>query len=134
MFHFKEISVSTRKRCHWVDVTNDVISVINQSGIENGVATISSRHTTAGLTINENADPDVERDFFYHLAKVFPQDPSFHHREGNSDSHLKTSYTGLSVQVPFVNSELILGVWQSIYLCEFDGPRTRKISITLLGE
>lgn len=134
MFHFKEISIPTRKRCHWVDVTHDVLTVINKSDLKNGVATVSSRHTTAGLTINENADPDVERDFFFHLEKVFPQDPSFHHQEGNSDSHLKTSYTGLSVQVPFVDGELILGIWQSIYLCEFDGPRTRKISVTLLGE
>lgn len=134
MFHFEEISIPTRKRCHWVDVTADVLKVIKGSKLVNGVVTVSSRHTTAGLTINENADPDVERDFFYHLQKIFPQDPSFHHREGNSDSHLKTSYTGLSVQVPFVNNELILGTWQSIYLCEFDGARTRRISITLLGE
>ena len=134
MFHYCEISVPTSTRCHWVDLTSSVAEVISNSNIKNGIVTVSSQHTTCGITINENADPDVERDFFWKLTKIFPKDPSFHHREGNSDSHLKTSYTGLSAQVPFLETKMVLGIWQSIYLCEFDGPRTRRISVTVMGE
>ena len=96
--------------------------------------TISSLHTTAGLTINENADPDVERDFFWKLNQIFPQDSSYYHREGNSDSHLKSSMVGFSVQVPIQHGQCVLGTWQSVYFCEFDGPRNRRVSITIIGE
>jgi secondary thiamine-phosphate synthase enzyme len=95
---------------------------------------MASLHTTGGVTINENADPDVERDFFYALEKLVPQSPAFRHAEGNSDSHVKSSLVGLSVQVPVTGGKMVLGTWQSVYFCEFDGPRSRRVLVTVMGE
>jgi len=134
MVRSHDISIQSTKRSHWLDVTADVQTVIAAAKVSNGICLVSSMHTTGGVTINENADPDVERDFFWKLDRLIPQEPSFHHREGNSDSHIKTSLVGLSVQVPIRDSRLVLGTWQSIYFCEFDGPRARRLSITLIGE
>lgn len=130
--HF-EIKVSTKSRTHWVDITPDIDSGIVKSGITSGICLAASIHTTAGLTINENADPDVQRDFFWKLNSVFPKDPSFAHSEGNSDSHIKASLVGFSVQIPVINGKLRLGTWQSVYFCEFDGPRNRIVSVTVMG-
>ncbi len=134
MVYYEVLSVRTEQRSHWVDISSGVQKIVTQSSIKNGIVTVSSLHTTAGLTINENADPDVERDFFWKLKKLIPRDPQFHHSEGNSDSHLKSSYVGFSAQVPVQNGMLVLGTWQSLYFCEFDGPRNRRVSITMLGE
>lgn len=134
MVYYDELSVKTHKRSHWIDITSGVNSIISRSNINNGLVTVSSLHTTAGLTINENADPDVERDFFWKLNKMVPQDPSYYHSEGNSDSHLKSSIVGFSVQVPIQNGHCVLGTWQSIYFCEFDGSRNRRVSVTIIGE
>lgn len=133
MVSYTEIAFKSRKRSHWVDVTPDIQRYIQQCGIVNGVCIVSSLHTTGGVTINENADPDVENDFFRKLDEMIPQEPWFRHSEGNSDSHLKTSLIGLSVQVPVKDGRLVLGTWQSVYFCEFDGPRNRKVSVTILG-
>ncbi len=132
VFH-TEVPLRTVNRTHWLDVTSQVESVLKKGNAYNGICLVSSQHTTAGLTINENADPDVQRDFFWKLNSVFPQDISFAHREGNSDSHIKASLVGFSVQVPVVNGELKLGTWQSIYFCEFDGPRNRIITVSFVG-
>ncbi len=135
MVESRQISVRTRERNHWVDITDEVRKAVAESGISQGVVTVASLHTTAGLTINENADPDVQRDFFWKLGKLIPEHESgYHHAEGNSDSHLKASLVGLSVQVPVHAASLVLGTWQSIYFCEFDGPRSRRVSITIIGE
>ncbi len=134
MILYKELSIKTNQRTHWFDITSKVQHILSESDINNGIVTVSSLHTTAGLTINENADPDVERDFFWKLNQLIPRDPLYKHQEGNSDSHLKASLVGLSVQVPVRNNECVLGTWQSIYFCEFDGPRSRKVGVTLLGE
>ncbi len=131
---YEELSVRTDQRTQWIDITSGVRKIISQSSIQNGIITVSSLHTTAGITINENADPDVGRDFFWKLDKLVPRDPSYHHAEGNSDSHLKASLVGLSAQVPVRNGSCVLGTWQSIYFCEFDGPRHRRVSITFIGE
>lgn len=133
VFH-AEIPLKTTSRTHWLDITSQIEALLRKSLIQNGICLISSQHTTAGLTINENADPDVQRDFFWKLNNVFPQDASFAHNEGNSDSHIKASLIGFSVQVPVINRELKLGTWQSIYFCEFDGPRNRTITISIVGE
>ncbi len=98
------------------------------------MCTIASLHTTAGVTINENADPDVGIDLFNHLASMVPCNRSFRHNEGNSDAHIKTSLIGSSVQVIVDKGRLALGTWQSIYLCEFDGPRTRRCVVNLMGD
>jgi len=130
----QEIAVSTKKRCHWVDITADVNRAVGQSKINRGTCLVSSLHTTGAITINENADPDVERDFFWKLNALVPQETGYLHAEGNSDSHLKTSLVGLSVQTPVQNGRAVLGTWQSIYFCEFDGPRSRRVSVTVVGE
>jgi secondary thiamine-phosphate synthase enzyme len=130
----KEISLSTSSRSHWVDITGQIDSLVSHSGIKNGICTVFSVHTTAGITINENADPDVGKDFFKKLNLMVPVEPFFQHSEGNSDSHIKASLMGFSVQVPVKNSSLVLGTWQSVYFCEFDGPRNRRVNITILGE
>ncbi len=134
MVHYTELPVKTLKRAHWIDITSGIGKVITESNLQNGIVMVSSLHTTAGITINENADPDVGRDFFWKLNQLIPQDPSYHHTEGNSDSHLKASLVGLSVQVPVKNGICVLGTWQSIYFCEFDGPRNRRVSVTCQGE
>jgi secondary thiamine-phosphate synthase enzyme len=134
MVNHSEIKLRTISRTHWQDITKRVRERVSSSGIKNGICLIASLHTTAGLTINENADPDVQSDFFKKLNSVFPQDPSFAHSEGNSDSHIKASLVGLSVQLPIVNGDVQLGIWQSVYFCEFDGPRERTVSVMILGE
>jgi secondary thiamine-phosphate synthase enzyme len=133
VFH-AEVPLKTTSRTHWLDISSQVAAVLKKSAIHNGICLVSSQHTTAGLTINENADPDVQRDFFWKLNNVFPQDASFSHCEGNSDSHIKASLVGFSVQIPVVNGELKLGTWQSIYFCEFDGPRNRTVTVSVVGE
>jgi secondary thiamine-phosphate synthase enzyme len=134
MVYQEEIAVVTRARAHWVDITDKVQRVIAASKIRSGICLVASLHTTGGVTVNENADPDVERDFFHQLNRMIPQDRSFHHAEGNSDSHIKASLVGLSVQIPFTDGTIIRGTWQSIYFCEFDGPRTIRVSVTAIGE
>jgi secondary thiamine-phosphate synthase enzyme len=134
MVHSGYVSVTTRQRCCWVDITGEVQRLVTQSGIGAGICTVSCLHTTAAMTINENADPDVATDFFSKLASMVPRDPSFRHGEGNSDSHIKASLVGLQVQVGIEHGRLVLGTWQSIYFCEFDGPRSRRCLVTLLGE
>jgi len=134
MVHSKQIVLKSHRRCCWIDVTGEVQRAIDASGITTGVCTVTCLHTTAAMTINENADPDVATDFFAKLASMVPQDPKFLHCEGNSDSHIKASLVGLSVQISVESSRLVLGTWQSIYFCEFDGPRNRKCSVTILGE
>jgi secondary thiamine-phosphate synthase enzyme len=134
MVHYEELPVKTQQRTQWIDITSGVRKIISQSNIHNGMITVSSLHTTAGITINENADPDVGRDFFWKLNQLIPKDPAYHHTEGNSDSHLKASLVGLSVQVPLCDGTCVLGTWQSIYFCEFDGPRHRRVSVSIIGE
>ena len=134
MVHQDEFSIHTRGRTQWTDVTAEVSRIVAASGIAAGICLVASLHTTAGITINENADPDVGADFFYKINQLVPRHDSYRHAEGNSDSHLKTSLVGPSVQVPVTGGRLVLGTWQSIYFCEFDGPRMRKIHVTVMGE
>ena len=134
MVHFTCISLSTRQRCGWVDITGEVQRVVKQSKIVSGLCTVISQHTTAAITINENADPDVATDFFNKLAQMVPRDQMFQHAEGNSDSHIKASLVGPHVQVAIDEGRLVLGTWQSIYFCEFDGPRNRQCAVTVMGE
>lgn len=134
MVHSEYISLSTRKRCCWVDITGEVQEVVTQTGFVSGICTVASLHTTAAITINENADPDVATDFFNQLTSMVPRNPSFYHVEGNSDSHIKTSLVGNGVQVVVDKGRLALGTWQSIYFCEFDGPRSRRCVVNLIGD
>ncbi len=126
-----EYSIKTTKEGEFINITNLVQKSVNESKIKNGTALIFSPHTTAGITINENADPDVIRDILVALDKTFPKIGDYRHMEGNSHAHLKTSYTGSSTTVIVENGRLKLGVWQGIYFCEFDGPRNRKVYIKI---
>ncbi|HEX6925310.1 MAG TPA: secondary thiamine-phosphate synthase enzyme YjbQ [Longimicrobiaceae bacterium] len=127
------IRVRTRTRCELVEVTDEVASAVRASGVREGVVVIQSLHTTAGLTINENADPDVVRDLVAKVERLVPKREDYYrHAEGNSDSHLKTSLFGPSLTVIVSEGELVLGTWQGIYLCEWDGPRERKLAVQVL--
>ncbi|MBD3314451.1 MAG: YjbQ family protein [Chitinivibrionales bacterium] len=134
MVHSEDVSVRSTKRTHWVDITDEVARVVSVSGVKEGIVMVASLHTTAGITLNENADPDVERDVFWKLGQLIPQENAYHHVEGNSDSHLKASLVGLSAHVPVRGGKPVLGTWQSIYFCEFDGPRNRRVVVTVAGE
>ncbi|MGE5495847.1 MAG: secondary thiamine-phosphate synthase enzyme YjbQ [Burkholderiales bacterium] len=127
------ISIRTNKRCEFIDITRDVQACVAKSGIKSGVACIFIPHTTAGVAINENADPDVKRDVLFALERMVPNS-GFAHCEGNSDAHTKAVLTGSSVSVIVEDSRLCLGTWQSIYFCEYDGPRNRKAYVKVTGE
>ena len=116
------------------NITSQVREVVGKSGVTNGIAVIYCPHTTAGITINENADPDVVRDILLGLDKAFPDRAEFRHAEGNSTAHLKASAMGSSATVIIEGGKLILGTWQGIYFCEFDPPRNRKYFIKIIGE
>lgn len=126
-----EIEVKSTYRSEMIDITHAVEARID-AGF-NGVCHLFSMHTTAALTVNENADPDVKHDMLEALERIVPYNhPSYRHCEGNSDSHVKASLMGFDLTVPVRNGKLLLGVWQSIYFCEFDGPRRRKVTVTLV--
>jgi len=116
-----------------VDITRSVREIVDRSGVAEGLALVSSRHTTAGITVNEHADPDVARDVLSGLEKLAPQHAGWRHAEGNSDAHLKTVLVGSSATVPVSGGTLVLGTWQGIFLCEFDGPRDRWVDVTVVG-
>ena len=128
------IKVRSRVREELVEFTEEVRRCLRESGAREGVCVLFSRHTTAGLTVNENADPDVPRDMLHALRTLIPQHGmGFRHGEQNSDAHIKTSLVGPSVTVPFAEGELLLGRWQGIFLCEFDGPREREVVISIVS-
>ncbi|MNM89471.1 hypothetical protein D3C81_1017030 [compost metagenome] len=127
------LEITTSKRDEMRDITREVRSVVNKSGVQNGLALIYCPHTTAGIAINENADPDVKHDVLMRLDEVYPwKHPKYRHAEGNTASHLKAITTGTSQTVIIHNGELLLGRWQSIYFCEFDGPRNRQYFVKVI--
>ena len=129
------LDVGTRGREELVDVTAIVSAAVSETGIQSGVVTLFVPHTTAAITINENADPDVVADMLRGLHELIPQHNAlFRHAEGNSDAHIKTSLVGSSVQVLVEGGRLVLGTWQAIYFCEFDGPRSRKLWVKIAAD
>ncbi len=127
----KTIKVQSKQREEMIEITTEVSKLLPETG--EGVCVLFTQHTTCGLTINENADPDVKHDFLLFLKNTIPQFyEGFRHFEHNSDAHLKSSLVGSSVTVPFENGKLLLGRWQGIYLCEFDGARERKILLKII--
>lgn len=116
-----------------VDITNEVCEAIGESGVNEGICVVFCPHTTAAITINENADPDVKSDFLLGMEGTFPNLEGFHHSEGNSDAHLKSSSVGASETIIITKGRPLLGTWQGIYFCEFDGPRKRKFYVKLIG-
>jgi secondary thiamine-phosphate synthase enzyme len=129
----RRFDVRTGSREELVNVTDRVRRVIAESGVEEGLAVLWSTHTTAGLTVNEAADPDVARDVSEWLEATVPRDEKFRHAEGNADSHVKTSLVGPGVTLIVTGGEPLLGRWQGVFLCEFDGPRTRTVAVRVLG-
>lgn len=115
-----------------IDITTDVEAQVGEAEVNDGICVLFTQHTTCGLTVNENADPDVQSDMLGFMARLIPQyDPHFNHFEHNSDAHIKSSLVGSSVTVPVVQGKLLLGRWQGIYMCEFDGPRERTVIVTI---
>lgn len=127
-----EFTVVTKTSQEFIDITYLVNKAIEKSGIQNGIAIAYCPHTTAGITINENADPDVVRDMITALDQVFPIEGDYMHFEGNSHAHLKSSSMGVDKTIIINDGKPILGTWQSIYFCEFDGPRNRKVFIKII--
>ncbi|MBN1512506.1 MAG: YjbQ family protein [Phycisphaerae bacterium] len=127
-------TVRTRQRCELVDVTREVAEVVRSSGVKEGHAIVFVPHTTAAVTINENADPDVQHDVLLTLAELIPQGRrGYRHGEGNSDAHVKASLLGASETILVQDGRLVLGTWQGIYFAEFDGPRTRQMHVSVSG-
>jgi secondary thiamine-phosphate synthase enzyme len=125
------IQVKTRNRNEMKDVTSAVQDEVARTGVQNGVCAVYVPHTTAGVTINEGADPAVCEDILSKLQELVPPHAGYRHMEGNADSHIKASLMGSSVSVIVENGRLVLGMWQKIFFCEFDGPRTRRAYVTL---
>ena len=125
-------TVETKTREELVDVTSLVQKAVSESGVDSGIAVCFVPHTTAAVTINENADPDVQRDIIYKLRKDIPPGEGYHHSEGNSDAHIKASLMGFSEQVLIESNRLVLGTWQAVYFCEFDGPRRRRFIVKVM--
>ncbi|MDH4179460.1 MAG: secondary thiamine-phosphate synthase enzyme YjbQ [Armatimonadota bacterium] len=126
------IGIRTGSRVEVVDITGQVQDVVSKSGAKSGIAVVCTAHTTAGVTINENADPDVMADVLDTLERLVPKSGAYSHVEGNSDAHVKTALVGQSVTVPLEDGRLQLGTWQGVYFCEFDGPRQRRVMVQIL--
>ncbi|MEX2236727.1 MAG: secondary thiamine-phosphate synthase enzyme YjbQ [Dehalococcoidia bacterium] len=129
----QRFTVQTAKREQMVEITDGVRKAVDESGVRDGIVFVYVPHTTAGVTINENADPDVQTDMLAHLGKLVPRDAGFRHAEGNSDGHLKASLLGSTAWVPLSAGALALGRWQGIFFCEFDGPRQREVRVQVIA-
>ena len=127
----KEIQVSTSGRTQLLDITDQIQKVVANSGIPEGLCQVYIPHTTAGVTINENADPRVREDILMELNKIVPLQDNYKHREGNAAAHIKASIVGSSEMILVQNGRLVLGTWQGIFFCEFDGPRSRRVLVNV---
>ncbi len=128
----REFSVKTTRRIEMIDITGNVSAAVRESGVERGIAVVFVPHTTAAVTINENADPDVPADILRKLAELSPERDNWRHVEGNSDAHVKSSLVGASATIIVEGGRLVLGTWQSVFFCEFDGPRSRRVYVTVI--
>ena len=128
------LTVKTSARFEMIDITGRVAAVVRESGIKQGICHVFVPHTTAAVTINENADPDVPRDILAALDRIVPLSEGYRHAEGNSAAHIKASLFGASEIVMIDGGALVLGTWQSLFLCEFDGPRTRNVLVKVIGD
>jgi secondary thiamine-phosphate synthase enzyme len=126
------INVRSKSRNEFIDITEMVQEVVKEAGITKGICYLYVPHTTAGITINEGADPSVQRDIINALSRLVPHEMNYFHREGNADAHIKTTLVGSSLNVIVEEGKLLLGTWQSIFFCEFDGPRHRRIAIKFI--
>jgi secondary thiamine-phosphate synthase enzyme len=132
MLHY--IQISSRSRNELIDITARVEELVRKSGVSSGVCHLCCLHTTAGITVNEGADPDVRHDISRFLETLVPVDAPFDHGEGNSDAHVKSTLVGVSETMIVEGGQLLLGTWQSVYFCEFDGPRSRKVAVKIVAD
>lgn len=133
MTEVQTIDIKTTTRSEMIDITALVRSAVKRSGVTHGIAVVHCPHTTAGVTIQENADPDVKADMIAHLGRMVPRDAGFKHGEGNSDAHIKSSLVGANLSLIVEGARLLLGHWQAIYFCEFDGPRERRVHVKVIS-
>lgn len=129
-----KLGISTANHTQMLNITDMIQKSVGDSGVRSGICTVFVPHTTAAVTINENADPDVVRDFTAEINKIVPWEDGYRHMEGNSAAHLKASIIGFSQQIIIENGRLLLGTWQGIYFCEYDGPRHRNVYVKIMGE
>jgi secondary thiamine-phosphate synthase enzyme len=129
----KEISIKSAARNELIDITSGVSEAVSESGVKEGMCLVYVPHTTAAVTINENADPSVKKDLLKKLSSLVPEKEGYSHTEGNSDAHIKSSLIGCSLLIPVRGSALTLGTWQGILFCEFDGPRSRRVLVHTIG-
>lgn len=128
----KFLEVVTQKRTHFEDITDEVQEVVDESGVQEGICYLYVPHTTAGIFINENADPDVKWDIEQTLEKLIPWENNYRHIEGNAAAHIKSVLVGTNTFIPIKDGKLMLGTWQGIFFAEFDGPRTRKVIVKII--
>ena len=128
------LSVKTRERTQLIDITSDINKIIQKSGTDQGLCMIFVPHTTAAVTINESADPSVKSDILMILNQIIPWEANYRDLEGNSPAHIKSTLVGSSELIAIENRRLVLGTWQGIFFCEFDGPRTRKVDVRIVAE
>ena len=128
------LSVKTRERTEFIDITSDINKLIQKSGADQGLCMIYVPHTTAAVTINESADPSVKSDILMILNQIIPWEAKYRHLEGNSAAHIKSTLVGSSELIAIENGRLLLGTWQGIFFCEFDGPRTRKMDVRIMEQ
>lgn len=129
---FKKLSIKTNNQVELIDITSKVQKAVKESCLENGLVQIHIPHTTAAVTLNENADPDVKSDIKKEINKIIPFDDNYAHLEGNSAAHIKSSLFGVDQSIMFEDRKLLLGTWQALYFCEFDGPRSRNIYLKFI--
>jgi len=128
----KSISLKTHKRVEAIDITDEISKLVKESGVERGICIVFVPHTTASITINENADPSVMRDILSTLSELIPYNKTYTHLEGNADAHIKSSIIGSSREIIIESGKLLLGTWQGVFFLEFDGPRTRKVFVKVI--
>lgn len=134
MQYTETLSLASHERTQFIDVTPEVNRVVARSGIKEGICYLYVPHTTAGITVNENADPSVAQDILERLSILAPREGRYRHTEGNADAHIKATLVGASQTVPVSEGRLLLGTWQGVFFCEFDGPRRRKVIVRVMGE
>ena len=128
----KEIVIRSQRRNQFIDVTSEVLEAIKEAGVKEGICLLYVPHTTAGVTINENADPSVQQDILNKLEELVPKEGRYLHLEGNADAHIKASLIGSFVTIPLSHGRPLLGTWQGIFFCEFDGPRQRRMIVRIM--
>ncbi len=128
----KIIKIKSNKGTEFIDITSEIKNTVNESGIKSGICLVYVPHTTAGVTINEGADPSVAKDILKTLNKLIPHSAGYAHMEGNSDAHIKTALVGTSQEIIIDKGRLLLGTWQAVFFCEFDGPRQRRVHVKFI--